>query len=362
MNCERRTKNNCWMLEERLPRQIIMTNSNSPFRRVLVATDFSAPASTALKHGIWLGEKAQARVTVANVLTSLSETFIRLPYAAKTELLRGDISKFERALRADSQQKLKKLVRSSGRCHVSLKTEVLLGNPDVAITRAVLKERHDVTVCGTRGMSGLKRFLLGSTAQRLVRLCPSSVWIVKPDSVCPPKRILAGIDFSEVSRIALQHASWLAGLANAVLDVVHVVDLADLFAGIKSRQAGALEQSDLGHQVETDARKHMEQWCEETLTATTPRNIHVLWGTPWKVLADRSRRWRCDLVVMGTVGRSGVSGLMLGNTAEKALSHCDCSLFTVKSPEFASTILPPFWELHPSEEPPLKSATLKEEP
>ena len=45
-----------------------------------------------------------------------------------------------------------------------------------------------------------------------------------------------------------------------------------------------------------------------------------------------------DLITMGTVGRSGISGLFLGNTAEKVLGHCDCSILALKPPGFKSPI------------------------
>lgn len=47
-----------------------------------------------------------------------------------------------------------------------------------------------------------------------------------------------------------------------------------------------------------------------------------------------------DLIVIGTVGRSGIQGLLLGNTAEKVLDTCDCSIFTVKPDGFVSPIQP----------------------
>ena len=51
---------------------------------------------------------------------------------------------------------------------------------------------------------------------------------------------------------------------------------------------------------------------------------------------------------MGTVGRSGIKGVLLGNTAEKVLTTCDCSLLTVKPEGYESPISPPFWPLHPA--------------
>lgn len=328
-----------------------MPDEQSPFRKILIATDFSKSAQAALPRGIWLAEKSDAQAVVVHVLANLRDAFIALPYAAKSEFLYGDIDKFERALRAGSQQKLNKAVQRFTRKKIDLQTEVLLGKPEIAITRAVLHEKYDMVVVGTRGLTGVKRFFLGSTAYRLVRQCPASVWVVKSESAWPPKRVLVGIDFSELSRCALALAGWVAHQSKAVLDVVHVIEDDDVFSGLKARQRDSVKSSDLGRQIEADAFQRLQEWCDESLAPETLRAIHVRWGTPWKVIAERARRWRCDLAVLGAVGRSGVPGVLIGNTAEKTLNHCDCSILTVKSPEFVSSILPPFWELHPANEP-----------
>jgi nucleotide-binding universal stress UspA family protein len=55
---------------------------------------------------------------------------------------------------------------------------------------------------------------------------------------------------------------------------------------------------------------------------------------------------QADLIAMGTVGRSGIKGLLLGNTAEKVLGACDLSMLTVKPDGFVSPIEPACWPLH----------------
>ncbi len=322
-----------------------MPISPSPFRKVLLATDFSAASETALRQAVWLGERSPAELTVAHVLSSLREAFVNLPYDAKAELLSGDIDKFERALRADAQKQLDRSLRRYLRKKIKLNSEVLLGKPETALIRAVLHEQHDLVMCGTRGQGAVKRLLVGSTAQRLVRQSPSAVWVVKAESTCPPERILAAVDFSDLSRRALSIAAWLAEQSKAMLDVVHIVELDELLADIKSRSA---TDSAMTREIESEATERLTQWCTELLSPKTLRAVHVLWGTPWKILADRSRRWQADLVVLGALGRSGMSGWMLGNMAEKMLGRCDCSLLTVKPADFVSPVMPPFWELHPA--------------
>jgi nucleotide-binding universal stress UspA family protein len=65
---------------------------------------------------------------------------------------------------------------------------------------------------------------------------------------------------------------------------------------------------------------------------------HLSWGTPWKEINRLATEQSIDLITMGTVGRSGIRGLFLGNTAEKVLNACDCSILTLKPAGFISPI------------------------
>jgi len=77
---------------------------------------------------------------------------------------------------------------------------------------------------------------------------------------------------------------------------------------------------------------------------------HLLWGSPAFEVVRLAKDLKSDLVVMGTIGRRGVEGLLLGNTAESILTHCDCDVLAVKPVEFVSPITRATWPLHPGPE------------
>jgi len=67
---------------------------------------------------------------------------------------------------------------------------------------------------------------------------------------------------------------------------------------------------------------------------------HVLRGVPSRELPAMARNIEADLVVMGTVARSGIAGVIIGNTAETVISELDCSVLVVKPEGFVSPVLP----------------------
>jgi nucleotide-binding universal stress UspA family protein len=66
--------------------------------------------------------------------------------------------------------------------------------------------------------------------------------------------------------------------------------------------------------------------------------MHLLKGDPADVIADFAKTGRVDLIVMGTVARTGIPGLVIGNTAEAILQRVDCSVLAVKPVGFVSPV------------------------
>ncbi len=66
--------------------------------------------------------------------------------------------------------------------------------------------------------------------------------------------------------------------------------------------------------------------------------VHVIHGSPADVIVDFVNRYQINLLVLGTVARTGLSGLLMGNTAERILAEVGCSVMAVKPPGFISPI------------------------
>lgn len=82
----------------------------------------------------------------------------------------------------------------------------------------------------------------------------------------------------------------------------------------------------------------MDAFVESLAIDRASLQIHQSWGTPWQEIRRALKFQAVDLVVMGNVGRSGIPGLLMGNTPEKVLETCDCSILTVKPDGFQSTL------------------------
>lgn len=314
------------------------------YQRILVAIDFSDHSAAALKQAVWLARQTGASITLAHTLPDLRRVVHSASARAKLDLLYGEGDSFQREVRKESDAKMRQLIADLGAADLDVRYETLLGEPFVELTHAVQSEQYDLVLAGTRGLSAWEQFFVGSTAKRLTRQSPASVWIVKAEHSEPPQVVLAPTDFSPVSLKAAAQGLRIAQQAGAQFHVLHVIDSQDIPEDVvaKSAQASALRS-----EINEEATSRMGAFLDSLQVDHAKVQSHLSWGTPWKEVKRVAEHFSADLIAMGTVGRSGLQGILLGNTAEKILDRCACSVLTVKPDGFVSSIQPASWPLHP---------------
>jgi len=321
-----------------------MSTAFNGYRQILVATDFSTSADAALRQAVWLGKQCGAKLVLSHCLDHLRRAAHTVSYKAKLDLLTADGQLFQKEIREDSDRKLRQQIAALDLKDPEVTYETLLGEPFVEITHAVLQEGYDLVLSGTHSRSGWKGLFVGSTAKRLIRKCPSAVWIVKAEHADLPRVILAPCDFSDVSRKAVLQGLWLAEKANAEFHLLHVIDSKDVPDELMQNLP---EGSSVREEINQEAAQRIESFLSSLETDTTRVQCHLSWGVPWKEIGRIAAKHGTDLITMGTVGRSGIKGVVLGNTAERVLETCDCSILTIKPDDYVSPIAPATWSLHP---------------
>ena len=304
---------------------------------ILVAIDFSPSSEAALKQAIWLSRQSGASLVLVHALPESQRAEHLSSYMAKIDLLSGHGERFEREIRQDSESKMRRMLKGLDVSGLEVKFETRLGEDFVEVTHAVQQNGYDLVLAGTRGHSNWEHFFVGSTSKRLIRKCPSSVWIVKAEHVGPPGIILAPTDFSDVSRKAILEALRLTKYADAELHLLHVIDSNDIQHDDAEETSHAARSR---HEVNEMASQRLVEFLKSFEMDRSRIHSHLSFGTPWKEIHQMVQHHKVDLIAMGTVGRSGVKGLFLGSTAEKVLDNCDCSILTTKPDGFVSPIEP----------------------
>ena len=142
------------------------------------------------------------------------------------------------------------------------------------------------------------------------------------------KKILVPTDLSEYARHALPYAVELARAYDAELHFVHVLDTRMLTPIGSAEFPGPITTFD-----------HSEQLANETLATLTaetkevPVHTQVLISAPHVEIVRYAREQEIDLIALTTHGRTGLSHVLIGSTAEKVVQMAPCPVLTIKNPE-----------------------------
>ena len=228
--------------------------------------------------------------------------------------------------------------------HPQLTIDVVVetGSMAVSVILAVLVNHHDFVMKAAGENTGKWKRLFGTGDQKLMRKCPCPVWIVKPSSEAHFRRILAAVDLDptepdteSLARRIMELATSLATEEGSELHVVHVWRLAAETA-LRGRQIDSTDVDKIVQGIEAAHQSELDR-----LLSAYPydkRTIHLIKGQAGDVIPDVAESLEVDLVVIGTVGRTGVPGLLIGNTAEEVLNAVDCSVLTLKPEGFETPI------------------------
>jgi nucleotide-binding universal stress UspA family protein len=150
-----------------------MTDSHFPeIRRIVVGTDFSEPSFPALKAAAAMARREGATVFLAHVIDPLPHIGPGLDAVMGTDALRDGIEEY-------AKQHLKD-IRESHFEGVTVESHILYSpNAGMAMTDFAERVDADLIVVGTHGRSGLERIMLGSVAEKVTRLAPCSVFVVR---------------------------------------------------------------------------------------------------------------------------------------------------------------------------------------
>ncbi|WP_410767319.1 universal stress protein [Haloferax sp. DFSO60] len=285
--------------------------------RILFPTDGSDGATTVLEHAIEMADVHDAALELLHVVPDGTG---RTGDETEED---SRLTEGERFV-ADAESRAK----GSG---IETVAEVQRGEPYEAIVDYALAHEADLIVMPTHGRKGLRRLLLGSTTERVVRRSDVPVLTVRPDEVeslvYPYEQILTPTDGSSCANVAVHFGGELAKSTGANLQILSVVNLAAFGADIR----GPMLVEQFEEQAETAVSKASTIASEvgvEEVTETTVHDISVFTGIQ-SYIDDND----IDVVVLGTHGHTGLDRYMLGSVAEKLLRSSPVPVLTVRGPK-----------------------------
>jgi nucleotide-binding universal stress UspA family protein len=305
------------------------------FKNILLVLNPEVQEAAALDKAVTLTRQNGGRLTLLSVLKkppgiqgyseSVAQDQLASAIAERREWLRG-------------------LMISSPQDDIDVVVNVVEGIPFLEIIRQVLHEQHDLVITTAEEIKGIRARVFGATSMHLMRKCPCPVWVVKRAQTRPYARILAAVDPSvydpkrdSVNPQILQLAGSMARKEAAELHIVHVWKL----FGEAFLHSSGMSEKDIQEAKAYEKEQHKQHF--DTLlnrvgvTDLKP-HLHLVEGDPDEYIPELAMELDIDLLVMGSVCRTGIAGFLIGNTAEEVLNQVDCSVLTLKPKGFITPV------------------------
>ena len=230
----------------------------------------------------------------------------------------GVISRTKELVIEERQKDLESAIEPLRQQGLDVRAKLLFGKPFLEIIREVLRENHDLVIKTAQGEGGLKGMLFGSTATHLMRKCPCPVWVVKEEENERYDRIIAAVDpdlsdeqINELNIKIMDVATSLAKLEESELLVVHAWSLHG--ETILRGGVGRMDQEEIDSLVRETEATHstrLNNLLQKYDLQDLNHRVHLLKGEAGRVIPELVEKKRADLIVMGTLSRTGVAGFL----------------------------------------------------
>ncbi len=293
-------------------------------KNIVCATDFSEFSDHAIPYGIALAKDFGAKLYICHI--------IDLPSVAiYDEAITDPISQQKRIMDYANEH-IRRLISEHS---IDWEPIITIGHASDEIARVAEEKRADLAIATSHGRSGLKRLILGSITERLMRTLSCPLLVVRgPEHGLVEseargikfQRILVGCDFSPDSDLALKYGLGLAQEFESELHLVHVIEPPVYDDLLKSLLKAEEEiQQDLRDRLKEELKKQIPEeahnWCAPKTTLLAGQAHEEL--IKYAVVND------INLIVLGVRGHGLVETLLVGSTTDRVARQAPCPVLSV---------------------------------
>ena len=294
---------------------------------ILLPTDFSACANAALHQAVTIAERFQGTVTMLHVVA----------------IHESDSSNIKNLIAASSLSYDKIMTSAEEMLHTKdgmIETPVLIEkvllrgiSPTSEILSYAAEHNPDLIVMGTHGRTGIRRLIMGSVAEKIIRLSESPVMTVrcgsdgKPQGYPNYRSILLPVDFSKASTNALLTASEIARKYGSILTLLHVTEAPEFTGYLGSDD---LEDKELSNNQIEEAENTLADLLPKAPLDGIEVYTRVVFGRPGRKIVEFAHKEDIDLIIIPSHGKSGFEKLLMGSTVNKVVHRADIPVLVLK--------------------------------
>lgn len=295
------------------------------FKKILFFADGAKGELSALRRCYSVARHSGAALVVLGVVDEVSTNDVQL---------RPAINRIQQSMVDEREAELATLVANIEQgqtSSVAVSVEVVAGKDYVAVIRQALEGSFDIIIKAANATSVLQQALFGGTDMRLIHSAPCPVMILKPSRRKRWRNLLVAVDpRAETMQEAALNDDLLAmgvSIAKSESSKMNLLHVLEQSAAGRKHQVQS-EFSELEESLKADAVRKLQLMAEGYEGFALGE--HLLTGNPPATISGFVDDNGVDLLIMGSVGRSGMAGILVGNTAEKILRQVNCSVLVMK--------------------------------
>lgn len=289
------------------------------YDRILLATDGSDHTRRAAEYVRTLADRFGAEVHVLAVADVDSVSFA------------FDTGGVEQEVAGRLTRQCEGWAAATGEFVDAAETAVHSGTPREAVLDYAAEHDVDLLAMGTHGRTGIRRYVIGSVTEHVLRRAAAPVLTARADEPANGgdiTRVLVPTDGSEAADAAVDHALAVADACGAALRVLSVVDTRTLAAQPDLAPPDAVVES-----LEEQSEHAVNEVTERCTAAGLSPETTIARGPPSRAICADAAEHDADLVVMGTRGRSGLDRVLLGSVTERTVRHAPVPVMAVRAGE-----------------------------
>ena len=279
--------------------------------KILVPTDFSKYSDKALRQAVDIAQEYKSKVHVLHVVREKMSHEID-DYGLTAHSVRQMEADMIRGARKKLQREIDKFPQTK---ELEVSSEAVIGDPSEEILKAQAEKVIDLIVISSLGRTGLAKYFIGGVARNVLKGSTCPVLLTKEDMLRPTK-ILVPTDFSEYSDKALKQGLDIGKQYNAKVFLLHVIP-----TGAQQSGTDAIAR----------ARESMKQQLDKFPRSKEVEVItDVREGTSYEAILEEETNKEIDLIVIASLGRTGIAKYLIGSVARNVLKGAKCPVLLTK--------------------------------
>ncbi len=300
-------------------------------KNILAIIDPTAESQKALARACELANKTGAHICAFLSIYDFS-------YEMTTMLSLEERDAMREAVIKDRTEWLNELIRECDCPHQITSKVVWHNRPFEAIIHTVFDGDFDIIVKGTHEHHTLKAVIFTPTDWHLIRKAPCPVLLVKDHAWPEQGNVIAAINAASddeqhlaLNKRIIKDAQFICDIAKGHLHLVNAYPSTPLNVAIE------IPEFNPNHYNDAVKKHHLEgMQAYAAQFGVGESHCHVKEGLPEDVLPFVADELDAELVVMGTVGRTGLSAALIGNTAEHVIDRLNCDVLALKPDGYVS--------------------------